>query len=73
MATKTKRTQLGNDITKVNNYDIRQKVTYKKMTGGRESKHLQVATSELIVYRGRKIMKKGLKNIEEATKYANSL
>ncbi len=67
MATKTKRTQLGNYITKVNGYDIRQKVTYKKGT-----KHPQVASSEYVVCRGRKTVGKGFKNKEEATKYAET-
>jgi|TARA_R110002126_G_scaffold33292_1_gene104228 hypothetical protein len=72
MAVKTKRTQLGNYITKINNYDIRQKVSYKKLGLGRESKHPQIETSEYVICRGRNIMKRGLKSIEEASKYANS-
>jgi hypothetical protein len=67
MAVKTKRTQLGNYITKVNGYDIRQKVSYKKGT-----KTPQVASSEYVVCRGRKTIKNGFKNKEEATKYAES-
>jgi hypothetical protein len=67
MATKTKRTQLGNYITKVNGYDIRQKVTYK-----RDTKNPQVASSELIVCKGKNTIKGGFKNIQSATEYANA-
>lgn len=67
MAVKTKRTQLGNYITKVNNYDIRQKVTYKKGT-----KNPQVASSELVVCKGRRTIKAGFKSIEEASNYAKT-
>ncbi len=67
MATKTKRTQLGNYITKVNGYDIRQKVTYKKGT-----KNPQVASSELVVCRGKKTVKGGFNSIESATEYAKA-
>lgn len=68
MATKTKRTQLGNYIRKVNGYDIRQKLTYKKNEKGK----MQVSTSELVIYRGKKLIKGGFKNIESATEYANA-
>jgi hypothetical protein len=67
MATKTKRTQLGNYITKVNGYDIRQKVTYKKGT-----KNPQVASSELVVCKGKNTVKGGFKNIESATEFCNA-
>jgi hypothetical protein len=72
MAVKTKRTQMGNYITKVNNYDIRQKVTYKKLERGREAKHPQIASSEYIVCRGRKTIERGFKSREAATKYAET-
>jgi hypothetical protein len=71
MATKTKATTIGNYIAKVNNYDIRQKNTYKKGFG-LDSKKPQVATSEYVVCRGRNIIKTGLKSREEADNYANS-
>jgi hypothetical protein len=67
MATKTKRTQLGNYITKVNNYDIRQKVTYKKGT-----KNPQVASSELVVCKGKKLVQGGFNSIESASEYCNA-
>jgi hypothetical protein len=68
MATKSKKTQLGSYIRKVNGYDIRQKVTMKKNDKGK----MQVSTSELVVYRGKKLIKAGFKNIESATEYANA-
>jgi hypothetical protein len=68
MATKTKRTQLGNYITKHNGYDIRQKVSYKKTTG-----NPQVASSELVVCKGKKTVKGGFKNQETAKEYIDSL
>ena len=67
MGTKSKATQLGNYITKVNGYDIRQKVTYKK-----DSKNPQVASSELIVCKGKRTVKGGFKNIESAKEFANA-
>jgi hypothetical protein len=68
MATKTKRTQLGNYITKHNGYDIRQKVSYKKGT-----KNPQIASSELVVCKGKKTIKDGFKNQESAKNYIDSL
>jgi|TARA_R110000803_G_C11839953_1_gene304450 hypothetical protein len=72
MAVKSKRTQLGNYITKVNNYDIRQKVSYKRLEKGRTSKYPQIATSEYVVCRGRNTIKLGFKSIEEASNYAKT-
>ena len=67
MAVKTKRTQLGNYIAKVNGYDIRQKVSMKKGT-----KNPQVASSEYIVCRGGKMIEGGFKNKETASDYAKN-
>ena len=72
MATKSKATTIGNYITKVNNCDIRQKVSYKKTKRSRENKNKQVATSEYVVCRGRKIIKAGIKSINEAKAIANA-
>ena len=72
MATKTKSTTLGKYITKVNNCDIRQKVSYKKAAIGRENKGLQVGSSEYVVCRGRKVIQGGLKSMDEARKSAMS-
>jgi hypothetical protein len=72
MATKTKATTIGNYITKVNNFDIRQKVSYKKADRGRDDKGLQVSSSEYVVCRGRNIIKAGLKSIDEAKAVANA-
>ncbi len=72
MAVKTKATTIGNYITKINNYDIRQKVSYKKLKKGRENKSKQVETSEYVVCRGKNIIKVGLKSIDDAAIYANS-
>ena len=73
MATKSKATTMGNYITKVNNCDIRQKVSYKKAERGRESsKHPQVSSSEYVVCRGRKTIKSGIKTIAEAKVIANA-
>ncbi len=72
MATKTKATVMGNYITKVNNCDIRQKVTYKKAEKGRENKGKQVGSSEYVVCRGRKVIQAGIKSIDEAKAVANA-
>ena len=72
MASKSKATTLGNYITKVNNYDIRQKVSYKKVEVGRGNKGRQLGSSEYIVCRGRKVIKAGIKNLAEATAIANA-
>ena len=73
MATKTKATTMGNYITKVNNCDIRQKVTYKKAErGSRENKGKQVGSSEYVVCRGRKVIQAGIKSIDEAKAVANA-
>lgn len=72
MATKTKATTIGNYITKVNNCDIRQKVSYKRAEKGRENKGQEVGSSEYVVCRGRKIIKAGIKSIEEAKTVANA-
>jgi hypothetical protein len=71
MGVKSRSTQIGNYIAKINNYDIRQKVTYKK---GNEygAKKPQVATSEYVVCRGRNVIKSGFKSRVEADNYANS-
>ena len=72
MATKSKATTMGNYITKVNNCDIRQKVSYKKSEKGREDKGRQVSSSEYVVCRGRKTIKSGVKTIAEAKAIANA-
>jgi hypothetical protein len=72
MASKTKATTIGNYITKVNNYDIRQKVSYKKAEVGRGNKGRQVGSSEYVVCRGRKVIKAGIKSLAEATAVTNA-
>ena len=72
MAVKSKRTQLGNYIRKVNNYDIRQKVSYSKVVGRGENKHPQVASSEYVVCKGKRTVKVGFNSLETASKYAES-
>jgi hypothetical protein len=67
MAVKTKATTIGNYITKENGCDIRQKVTYKKGT-----KNKQVASSEYVVCRGRKIIEAGINSITKAKEVANA-
>jgi hypothetical protein len=69
MATKTKRTQLGNYITKHNGYDIRQKYTMKKNDKG----NMVVGGSELVVCKGKKTVKGGFKNQQTAKVYIDSL
>lgn len=66
MATKTKRTQLGNYIRKVNGYDIRQKMTYSR------GKNPQVTASEYVVCRGSRTIESGFKNVETASEYAET-
>ena len=68
MATKTKKTQLGNYITKVNGYDIRMKGVYKKNGKGK----MEMASHEYVVCRGRKVVKNGLKTKDEAVNFANA-
>lgn len=68
MATKTKKTQLGNYITKVNNYDIRMKASYKKNDKGK----MVMSSHEYVVCRGRKVVKTGLKTKDEAVNFANA-
>jgi hypothetical protein len=70
MAVKTKRTQLGNYITKSNGFDIRMKLTYKK--GTEYSKKPQVASHEYVVCKGKKLVKNGFKTKDEAIEYTNS-
>jgi hypothetical protein len=72
MATKSKATTMGNYITKVNNCDIRQKVSYKKTEKGRENTGKQVGSSEYVVCRGRKVIQAGIKTIAEAKAVANA-
>lgn len=69
MAVKTKRTQLGNYITKHNGYDIRQRVTMKKNEKGK----METSNSEYVVCKGRKLVKNGFKNQETAKVYIDSL
>lgn len=71
MATKTKATTMGNYICKVNDCDIRMKVTYKKSTerGGK----LEVDSHEFVVCRGRKTLKNGLKTKDEAVTFAKTV
>ena len=69
MATKTKKTQLGNYITKYNGYDIRQKFTMKKNSKGKE----QASGSEYVVCKGRNTVQGGFKNQETAKGYIDTL
>jgi hypothetical protein len=68
MATKTKKTQLGNYITKTNGYDIRMKLTYKKGT----EKKPQVASHEYVVCKGKNLVKNGFKTKDEAVEFVNT-
>lgn len=68
MAVKSRKTQLGNYITKVNDYDIRQKYSYRKNAKGKQ----EIGGSQYVVCRGRKLIKDGFKSKEAAMDYANN-
>jgi len=68
MSVTTKRTKLGNYITKVNNFDIRQLYTMSKMTNGKS----QVNSHDIRVCRGGKLIKAGFKTKEQAIEFIKS-
>jgi hypothetical protein len=71
MATKTRRTTLGNYICKVGFYDIRQKTTERKVAG--RGNKTEVASSELIICHGRNLVDRGFNSKEKAVNRAKEL
>ena len=68
MSVTSKRTKLGNYITKVNNFDIRQLYSMSKMTNGKS----QVNSHDIRVCRGGKLIKSGFKTKEQAIEFVNT-
>ena len=65
MATTSKRTKLGNYITKVDNMDIRQLYSMTKASNGKP----QVSSHDIRVCKGRTLVKGGFKTKEQAIEF----
>lgn len=68
MARTSKKTTLGNYITKVDNLDIRQLYSMSKATNGKS----QVNSHDIRVCRGGKLVKGGFKTKEQAIEFIKS-
>ena len=68
MARTSKKTTLGNYITKVDNFDIRQLSSMSKSTNGKS----QVISQDIRVCRGGKLVKNGFKTKEQAVEFIKS-
>ena len=70
MATKTKATKMGNYISKVGFYDIRQKTSERK---GKNGVKTETASSEFVICHGGKVVEGGFKFKEKVVTRAKEL